>query len=213
MNFGHWVDHAGIVGKRNFCQCHLDRGLLEVVVIKVVIIVAPQWEVMGRFQANTGNPALRLTSKFRDVLNLSGTAVATNSGGVAPGGQRLERGVGVRRPSTRLSAPACSGDQQLKLTTALHCQMCGDLHLTQLLLSFLENLSTAHQAVNEIFCQILQILSRASLPASLGLMVAIDTSESVGPFLFFFGECLLRCLLTISINIPLVYWSPLVPES
>ena len=96
MNFGHWVDHAGIVGKRNFCQCHLDRGLLEVVVIKVVIIVAPQWEVMGRFQANTGNPALRLTSKFRAVLNLSGTAVATNSGGVAPGGQRLERGVGVR---------------------------------------------------------------------------------------------------------------------
>lgn len=62
--------------------------------------------------------------------------------------------------------------------------------------------------MNEIFYQILQILSRASLPASLGLTVAIDTSESVGPFLFFFVEC----LLTISIKIPLVYWSPLVPE-
>lgn len=143
MNFGHWVDHVGIVGKRKFCPCHLDLGGhdgLEVV-ITVVIIVARQWEVIGRFKVNTGNPVIRLTSSFRCLD--SGTAVATNSGGVAPGGQRLERGVGIRRPSTRLSAPACSGDQQLKLTTALHCQMCGDPHLTNLCFLFWKPLNGA----------------------------------------------------------------------
>ena len=40
----------------NSASANLTGGVmmvLEVVVIKVVIIVAPQWEVMGRFQANT----------------------------------------------------------------------------------------------------------------------------------------------------------------